>query len=141
MEQFAWPATLIDGFLYLADPDRALSFLSALRWPDGVACPNCGSNEVGFLKTRRLWKCKNNHAKRQFPIRVGSIFEDSPLSLDNRLVTMWPIANCKNGIRSCEVARGLKVTRQTAWFMLHRFRLAMQRGSFRKWPVRYSENG
>jgi transposase-like protein len=132
MEQFAWPATLIDAVRYFSDPDRALKFLVALRWPDGVVCPYCGCNEVSFLKTRRLWKCKNNHARRQFSIKVGSIFEDSPLPLDKWLVAMWLIANCKNGVSSYEVARDLNVTQQTAWFMLHRLRLAMQRGSFEK---------
>ena len=132
MEQFAYPASLIDAVRYFSDPDRALDFLVALRWPDGVGCPYCGCEQVSFLKTRRLWKCKNNHAKRQFSIKVGSIFEDSPLPLDKWLVAMWLIANCKNGISSYEVARDLKVTQQTAWFMLHRLRLAMQRGSFEK---------
>jgi transposase-like protein len=106
--------------------------LTALRWPNGVECPTCGCKQVSFLSTRRLWKCKNDHAKRQFSIKVGSIFEDSPLPLDKWLVAMWLIVNCKNGISSYEVGRDLRVTQQTAWFMMHRIRLAMQRGSFDK---------
>jgi transposase-like protein len=132
MEHVHWPTNLIDAVRYFSDPDRCLKLLAGLRWPNGVVCPYCGSKEVSFLKTRRLWKCKNDHAKRQFSIKVGSIFEDSPLPLDKWLVTMWLIVNCKNGISSYEVARDLSVTQQTAWFMLHRIRKAMQRGSFEK---------
>lgn len=132
MEQGQWPTTLIEAVQFFGDPDRSLNFLVAMRWPDGVACPTCGSKEVSFLKTRRLWKCKNNHSKRQFSIKVGSIFEDSPLPLDKWLVAMWLIVNCKNGISSYEVARDLDVRQETAWFMLHRIRKAMQRGTFEK---------
>jgi transposase-like protein len=132
MEQITWPTNLLDAVRYFSDPDRSLKLLTELRWPEGVVCPYCGGTEVSFLKTRRLWKCKNNHAKRQFSIKVGSIFEDSPLPLDKWLVAMWLIVNCKNGISSYEAARDLDVTQQTAWFMLHRIRKAMQRSSFEK---------
>ncbi|MGD1028047.1 MAG: IS1595 family transposase [Candidatus Binatus soli] len=131
-EQTQWPSSLIEAVRFFSDRDRALNFLVAMRWPDGVACPTCKSKDVSFLSTRRLWKCKNNHAKRQFSIKVGSIFEDSPLPLDKWLVAMWLIVNCKNGISSYEVGRDLRVTQQTAWFMMHRIRKAMQRGSFEK---------
>jgi hypothetical protein len=89
-------------------------------------------NKSVFLSTRRLWKCSQKHDRRQFSIKVGSIFEDSPLSLDKWLVAMWLIVNCKNGISSYEVGRDLNVTQQTAWFMMHRIRKAMQRGTFEK---------
>ncbi len=122
----------MEAVQYFSDLDRSLALLSKLRWPTGVACPTCGSKRVSFLSTRRLWKCSQTHDRRQFSIKVGSIFEDSPLPLDKWLVAMWLIVNCKNGISSYEVARDLHVTQQTAWFMLHRIRKAMQRGSFEK---------
>jgi transposase-like protein len=131
-EGIAWPQTLIEAVRYFSDPDRSLRLLVKLRWPNGVACPMCGSQRVSFLSTRRLWKCSQTHDRRQFSIKVGSIFEDSPLKLDKWLVAMWLIVNCKNGVSSYEVARDLHVTQQTAWFMLHRIRKAMQRGSFEK---------
>jgi transposase-like protein len=127
-----WPQTLLEAVRYFSDPDRALKLLVAIRWPNGVTCPTCGSKEASFLQTRRLWSCKVNHPKRQFSVKVGSIFEDSPIAFDKWLVAMWLIDNCKNGVSSYEVARDLKVTQRTAWFMLHRIRLAMQRGSFEK---------
>ena len=131
-EQTKWPTSLIEAGRFFSDRDRCLNFLVAIRWPDGVTCPTCGSKRVSFLSTRRLWKCSQRHDRRQFSIKVGSIFEDSPLPLDKWLLAMWLIINCKNGVSSYEVHRALKVTQQTAWFMLHRIRKAMQRGSFEK---------
>jgi transposase-like protein len=127
------PTTLLGAVRYFADPDAALGFMATLRWPDGVViCPNCGSDEVRFISTRRLWECKAKHAKRQFSIKVGTIFEDSPLGLDKWLPAVWMIANDKNGISSAELARATGVTQKSAWFMLHRIRLAMQTGTFRR---------
>lgn len=115
-----WPNTLVEAVRYFADPDRCLNLLVSLRWPNGVVCPTCGGKEISFLSTRRMWKCKQKHSQQQFSIKKGSIFEDSPLSLDKWLVAMWLIVNCKNGVSSYEAARALDVTQQTAWFMLHR---------------------
>jgi transposase-like protein len=128
----ATPQTLMDAIRYFADPNITLDLMVAIRWPDGVTCPTCGSKEVTFLKTRRLWKCKNRHPKQQFSAKVGTIFEDSPIGLDKWFTAMWLIANCKNGISSYEIARDLHVTQKTAWFMDHRIRFAMKTGSFEK---------
>src|SRR5437867_8090597 len=127
------PETLVEAIRYFSNPDRALAFMAQVRWPDGkVTCPTCGSTEVSFLSTRRLWKCSNDHARRQFSIKVGTVLEDSPIGLDKWLPAIWLIVNCKNGISSYELSRDLKVTQKTAWFMLHRVRLAMQSGTFEK---------
>jgi transposase-like protein len=130
--EWAWPSTLIEAVRYFGDPDNCQNFLVARRWPNGVTCPTCGSKEHSYLTTRRLWKCKTKHPRQMFSIKIGSIFEDSPLPLDKWLVAMWLIINCKNGISSYEIARDLHVRQETAWFMLHRIRKAMQRGSFEK---------
>jgi transposase-like protein len=105
----------------------------AVRWPDGqVKCPRCGSEKVVYLANQRRWKCYSNHPKPQFSVKVGTVFEDSALGLDKWFSAMWLIANCKNGISSCEVARDLGVTQKSAWHMLQRIRLAMQAGTFEK---------
>ncbi|GJG89105.1 hypothetical protein tb265_42860 [Gemmatimonadetes bacterium T265] len=122
------PDTLLDAIRYFADPDVSLSFVADLRWPDGVTCPVCAGKEVSFLSTRRIWKCKA--CKKQFSVKVGTIFEDSPIGLDKWLPALWMLANCRNGMSSYELARALGVTQKTAWFMLHRIRLAMQTGTF-----------
>jgi transposase-like protein len=126
------PRTLQEAILYFADPDRCLKFMVDIRWPDGVMCPTCGSKEVYFLESRRVWKCKAKHAKQQFSAKVGTVFEDSPIGLDKWFAAVWMVANCKNGVSSYEIHRALKVTQKTAWFMDHRIRLAMQAGSFEK---------
>ncbi|MGA8641756.1 IS1595 family transposase [Candidatus Binatus sp.] len=126
------PRTLQEAILYFADPDRCLKFMVDIRWPDGVKCPTCGSKEVYFLESRRVWKCKAKHAKQQFSAKVGTVFEDSPIGLDKWFAAVWMVANCKNGVSSYEIHRALKVTQKTAWFMDHRIRLAMQTGSFEK---------
>jgi len=124
------PATLHEAIRYFADPDVALTFLVCLRWPHGVFCPACNAKNPGFLKTRRIWKCRD--CDRQFSVKLGTIFEDSPIGLDRWLPALWMLANSKNGISSYELGRALGVTQKTAWFMLHRIRLAMQSRTFRK---------
>src|SRR5688500_6994821 len=130
IKEFKQPETLSDAIRYFADPDRALAFVVLLRWPKGVACPRCGGENPNFLKTRRIWKCRA--CRQQFSVKVGTIFEDSPLGLDKWLPALWMLANSKNGISSYEFGRALGVTQKTAWFMLGRIRLAMQAKSFEK---------
>src|SRR5713226_5140764 len=126
------PKTLQQAIIYFADPANCMTFLVARRWPGGVECPTCGSDEVRFTSTRRLGECKRQHPRKQFSVKVGTIFEDSALPLDKWLIAIWMIANCKNGISSYEIGRALGVTQKSAWFMLHRIRLAMQARSFLK---------
>ena len=124
------PNTLQKAVIYFADADNCLNYLVARRWPNGVVCPTCGRTDVSFLATQRKWQCKSAHPRRQFSIKIGTIFEDSPLGLDKWLTAVWMITNCKNGVSSYEVHRAIGVTQKTAWFMVHRIRLAMQTGTF-----------
>jgi transposase-like protein len=128
MEAIFEPQTLQEAILYFSVPANCLKYLALRRpeWKDGVVCPTCGSDKVGFLENQLRWQCSNRHPKRQFSVKVGTIFEDSPIGLDKWLSAMWLILNAKNGISSCEIARALGVTQKTAWFMLHRIRLAQQ---------------
>ncbi len=125
------PESLQEAIQYFANPDNCIAYLVARRWPDGkVACPTCGSESVKFNPTRRVWQCASHHLKRQFSIKVGTIMEDSAIPLDKWLTATWLVTNCKNGISSYEIARDVKVTQKSAWFMLHRIRLAMQDETF-----------
>ena len=125
------PDTLLEAIRYFTDKDVSQAFLTAIRWPDGKpTCPRCEAQKVSYIKTRRVWTCLA--CRKQFSVKVGTIFEDSPIGLDKWLPAMWMVANCKNGISSYELARALGVTQKTAWFMTHRIRLAMQTGNFRK---------
>lgn len=131
MAENTQPTSLLEAIRYFSDPERAFDFVKALRWPDGVVtCPRCRGIEHSFLTTRRIWKCKG--CKRQFSLKVGTIFEDSPIGFDKWLPAVWLIANSKNSISSHELARALSVTQKTAWFMLHRIREAMRTNSFTK---------
>jgi transposase-like protein len=120
------PTNLTEAIVYFANPDNCLNYLVRRRWRDGVVCPRCGSREVSFVPSRRIWQCKTRHDRCQFSVKVGTIFEDSPLGLDKWLPAVWMITNCKNGASSWEIHRAIGVTQKTAWFMLHRIRLAMQ---------------
>ena len=124
------PETLLGAVKFFSDPDVALAFVAKLRWPNGAVCPQCNAPEPSFLSTRRVWKCRA--CGKQFSVKVGTIFEDSPIGLDKWLPALWLVVNCKNGISSYEMARDLGVTQKTAWFMGHRIRLAMQTGTFGK---------
>ena len=120
------PKTLRDAFRYFANQDNCVAYIVARRWPNGVVCPNCGSDRVTYMPSRRVWQCKSRHPKSQFSVKVGTIFEDSALPLDKWLIAMWMMANCKNGVSSWEIHRSLGITQKCAWHMMHRIRLAMQ---------------
>lgn len=126
------PKTLQQAIAYFADPERCFQFLKARIFPDGPICATCQSKDVRFIATRRIWECKTKHPKRQFSLKVGTIFEDSPIPLDKWLMATWMIANCKNGVSSYEIHRDVGVTQKSAWFMLHRIRVALRTGSFSK---------
>jgi transposase-like protein len=129
--EIEFPETLATAIKYFADADTALSFMVSIRWPDGKpVCPCCQKSNAGFLATRKIWKCRD--CGKQFSVKVGTIFEDSALGLDKWLPAFWMIVNAKNGISSCELSRALGVTQKTAWFMLHRIRLAVQNGNMEK---------
>lgn len=125
------PHTLQEAIVYFSDSERAFVYAVNLRWPDRkVMCPRCGHFNHYFIKTRRLWLCKG--CKRQFTVKVGTIFEDSAIGLDKWMTAVWMLVNCKNGISSHELARSLGVTQKSAWFMLHRIRRALKEQSFGK---------
>jgi transposase-like protein len=128
----AQPKTLQEVIRYYSDPETCIQVVAASRWPNGVTCPACEGKDHYYLKTRRIWKCKE--CGRQFSVKLGTIFEDSPIGLDKWLTAMWLLASCKNGISSYEVGRALGVTQRTAWFMMHRIRSAVQESSSMKLP-------
>src|ERR1051325_8852187 len=118
------PETLQEAIVYFSDPQRVFEYAVSLRWPDGkVTCPRCNGSKHSFVKTRRVWFCYD--CKKQFTLKIGTVMEDSPISLDKWMAAFWMLVNCKNGISSLEIHRALGVTQKTAWFMLQRLRLAL----------------
>ena len=127
------PNTLLEAITHFSESEKCRQFMIAIRWVDGVVrCPVCDSEKVTYLSAAKVYKCRTVHPKQKFSLKVGTIFEDSPISLEKWLPAVWLICSSKNGISSYEVARSLGVTQKSAWFMLHRIRLAMQSGSFSK---------
>src|SRR6266542_3054935 len=122
----AAPKTLLEAVTFFSKPGVALAYLARMRWPNGPHCPRCGEMEPHFIQSRQLWRCKG--CKKQFSVKVGTIMEDSPISLDKWMAAIWMIANCKNGISSYEIHRALGITQKSAWFVLHRVRLTMEAG-------------
>ncbi len=120
------PKSLQEAIVYFSNPDNCVEYISVRRWSNGVVCPSCGSQSVKFNAKRRTWQCASHHAKREFSVKVGTVMEDSAIGLDKWLTAMWLVTNCKNGISSYEIARDLRISQKSAWFMLHRIRLAMQ---------------
>src|SRR5437867_12556782 len=114
------PQTLQEAIVYFSNPDNCLDTVVAHRWPNGVICPTCGSKDVIFLVNQKRWCCRQKHERRQFSVKVGTIFEDSPLGLDKWLAAMWLLVNCKNGVSSYEIARDLDISQKSAWHMDHR---------------------
>ena len=126
-ERLETPETLQAAIEFFSDPDRCHAYMVQMRWPDGiVTCPTCNQPNPRYLANQRRFECRTKHPLRQFSVKVGTIFEDSPIPLKSWLLAVWQISNCKNGISSYELARALGVTQKTAWFMNHRIRLAMQ---------------
>jgi transposase-like protein len=123
------PKTLQQVVVYFSDKDRAFQFAINFRWPNGVvSCPRCGSERHAFIKSRRIWECYG--CKKQFSLKVGTVFEDSPIKLDKWMMVVWMLCNCRNGVSSYEIARTIRVTQKTAWFMLHRVRKAMESNAY-----------
>jgi transposase-like protein len=119
------PKTLQEAVIYFNDPDNCIKYLVARRWPNGVICPTCGSEKVSYLQSVRRWQCSSHHDKRQFTLKTGTIMEDSPLGIDKWMIAMWLVLNCKNGISSYEISRGLGMSQKSAWHLLHRVRRAL----------------
>src|ERR1022692_1100848 len=120
------PKTLQQVTLMAADPDKAREYVLPRRWADKVVCPTCGSEKVTFQPKHNRWQCTNRHPRRQFTLKTGTVMEDSPLGLDKWLMAMWLVASNRNGISSWELHRAIGITQKSAWFLLHRIRLAMQ---------------
>lgn len=126
------PETLIEAVRLFSDLDFATNFFANIRWPNGVCCPHCGSTNVLAIPSRRTWECRENHERRQFSVKIGTIFEECRLPIDKCLIAVWLEVNAKNSISSYEVGRHLGVTQKTAWFLQHRIRLALNEGTFDK---------
>jgi transposase-like protein len=127
------PKSLQDAIIHFSDAENCNRFMIELRWPDlKVGCPYCGSEKVTYLANAKIYKCYGDHPKAKFSLKVGTIFEDSPIGLDKWFTALWLLVNCKNGISSYEVGRDLGISQKSAWHLMHRLRFSLHSGSFEK---------
>jgi transposase-like protein len=108
-------STLTEAIRYFSDEQACIDTIAGMRWAGGKAiCPFCESPKHYWLAKQKRWKCANGECKRQFTIKLGTIFEDSPIKLDKWLIAIWLIANARNGISSYEIARSVGVTQKSS---------------------------
>jgi transposase-like protein len=121
------PKTLLEAVQYFSDAENCRKFMIAVRWANGIVkCPHCGSEKVTYLEKAKVYQCYGKHPKSKFSLKVGTVFEDSPIGLEKWLPASWLLSNSKNGISSYELSKSIGVTQKSAWFMLHRIRTAMK---------------
>lgn len=125
------PTTLLGVTKYLSDPQVCIDIVKFMRWGESEpVCQHCGETGAYFLASRKIFKCKK--CRKQFSVKMGTIFEESAVGLNKWLIAIWQLVNCKNGISSYELGKGIGVTQRTAWFMLQRIRTAMSNGTIEK---------
>lgn len=115
------PGTLMAAIRYF-DAEMAEAFVRSIKWPGGMCCPECGSVNVGHIKSRNRHQCREKGCRKQFSVTTGTIMEGSHLRLEQWIVAVWMIVNCRNGVSSCEIARNVGCKQQSAWHLLHRVR-------------------
>ena len=125
-----FPETLQQAIQYFSDEQVCVDTFASLRWPDGPECPDCRTKNPYYIKTQKRWKCRE--CRRQFSVKLNSVFEDSPIPLQKWLPALWMLCNCKNGVSSYELAKDLGIHQKSAWFVLHRLRLALKNNSLFK---------
>jgi transposase-like protein len=122
--------SLFDMMEAFPDEQSCVDHLRSIRWKNGAHCPHCGSTKVYHFSDNRTHKCGD--CRQRFSIKVGTIFEDSKIGLRKWFMAIWLITSHKKGIASTTLARDIKVTQKTAWFMLHRLRHAARTKSFNR---------
>jgi transposase-like protein len=120
--------SLFDLMEAFSDEQACMDHLQAIRWRDGEFCPHCGCNRIYHFSDHKTFKCGD--CRERFSIKVGTIFQDTKLPLRKWFMAIWLITNHPKGIASVTLAKDLKITQKSAWFMLHRLRHAARTSSF-----------
>jgi transposase-like protein len=106
-----------------ADDAKCRTYLEALRWPKGIACPHCQSKKVYRLVKRDQLLCAS--CEYQFSVTVDSVFHDTHLPLWKWFLAAMLLCESKKGMSACQIQRSLGVSYKTAWYLCHRIRAAM----------------
>ena len=127
IQQFDSLVQLMEAF---PEEQTCIDHLTAIRWKDGAFCPYCPSTTIYHFSDRRTHKC--GECRQRFSIKVGTIFEDTKLPLRKWFIAMWMVTSHTKGIASTQLAKDLKITQKSAWFVLHRLRHAARTQSFNR---------
>lgn len=115
---------------YFHCEEAAFAHLESILWADGIACPHCGSvsgRHYDLGKTRiGLRKCSD--CRKQFTVKVGTVFESAHIPLHKMLQAVYLMTSSKKGISAHQLHRVLEITYKSAWFLAHRIREAMRSG-------------
>jgi transposase-like protein len=122
--------SLFQLFEAFPDEQSAIDHLTAIRWKDGAFCPYCNGKRIMHFSDKRTHKCAD--CQQRFSIKVGTIFEGTKLPLRKWFAAIWLVTSHKKGIASTTLARDLKITQKSAWFVLHRLRYAAKTKSFNR---------
>jgi transposase-like protein len=104
----------------------AFSYVESIIWKAGKSCPHCGNTGKHYELKARVGLNKCAECKKEFTVRIGTIFQDSPIPLHKWLQAIFLLASSKKGISSHQLHRTLQVTYKSAWFLSHRIREAMK---------------
>lgn len=121
---------ILDVVKRFPNEETCREYFEQIRWNGTITCPHCGSQETSKFKSGKLYWCKD--CKKQFTVKVGTIFEDSALPLQKWFMALHILTSHKKGISSLQLGKDIGVTQKTAWFMLHRIRHAVKAKSFNK---------
>jgi transposase-like protein len=105
---------------YFREEKTCIEYYENIRWGDTPVCPHCGSEKP--YKTNRGYKCSNKDCHKKFTVKVGTIFQNSKISLRIWFAAIYLATTSKKGISSVQLGEQLGITQKTAWFVLHRIR-------------------
>jgi transposase-like protein len=123
--------SLLDVVKRFPDEKSCREYISQSRWNGKPVCVHCGHSEkIYSINDGKLYKCAK--CRKQFTVRVGTIFEDSALPIQKWFMAIYLLTAHKKGISSVQLGKDIQVTQKTAWFMLHRIRYAIRTKEFDK---------
>lgn len=115
--------SLLEVYDYFSDEQKCLDYLATQRWDGEIICPHCNHNKIYAFQDKKRFKCAK--CRQQFTAKVGTIFEDSKVAMRKWFIAIYLVTSHKNGISSHQLAKDIKVTQKTAWFMLQRIRFGL----------------
>lgn len=122
---------------YFSNETKAIEFVESLLWPEGPTCPHCGAvDKIYKIKANPekkvrpgLWKC--GHCRKQFTVKVGTIFEHSKIPLCTWLFIINQMCSAKKGVSASQIQRMTNLSYKASWFACHRIREAMDKDPIR----------